>query len=326
MKNTSPSIVPLSFILEQTPSRLDGVSEEEELNLTLYGCQLIHNAGLLLKLPQTTISYAHIIFHRFYLKRSMKEFCVNYVALSSLFLSCKIQETHKNLSEFLQVFIDLIYPDIYYINPSIIELFKSHFIRTERYILLELGFIFYNIELPHQFILFFLHILEIEDDNFIQLCWNYCNDALYSPVLSLTIKPHVIACAAVYLTSKKLNLKLPENPPWWLLFDTNLDELNYFEKYLNLLYNRNEKPKYVNILFENSHSLVGINEIEKEIEKNKKLKEEDENREKRRNYYDNTNKNYKSNYNDHNDNRNKRKYSGGSSSHYNNYNNRKHYK
>ncbi|EFC48167.1 predicted protein, partial [Naegleria gruberi] len=229
-----------------TPSRKDQLSENDETNLQLYACQLIQDAGILLELPQTTISHAQIIFHRFYMKKSMKEFCVRHVAMASLFISCKIQETHRSIFHFLQVFIDIIYPELYYISPDIVELLKSHLIRTERYILIELGFTFYNIELPHQYILFVMHILEGHED-LTQTAWNYCNDALRCSVLSLSAKPQVIACGAVYMSAKEHSRVLPENPAWWLLFNTTRDELEFVEKHIKEMYKR-PKAVYLNVL------------------------------------------------------------------------------
>lgn len=43
--------------LEQTPSQLDGLDRETEIDLRILGCELIQTAGILLKLPQVgTIS------------------------------------------------------------------------------------------------------------------------------------------------------------------------------------------------------------------------------------------------------------------------------
>jgi len=283
-KDTSPPSIPLDFIRNQTPSRKDHISEEEEINLQLYGCQLIQDAGILLELPQTTISHSQIIFHRFYTKKSMKEFCVRHVAMASLFISCKNQDTHRSLFNFLQIFIDLIYPELYYISMEVIELLKSHLIRTERYILVELGFVFYNIELPHQYILFVMHILEGHED-LTQTAWNYCNDAQRCSVLSLSAKPHVIACGAVYMSAKDHSRALPENPAWWLLFNTTREELEFVEKHIKQLYKR-PRATYVDILNENSPSKVGLKEIEDKIKDNTRKKSNDENREKKRSNFE----------------------------------------
>lgn len=49
-------IVPKDRLLN-TPSRQDGVGYDLEVNLRLLGCEYIQNAGLLLKLPQVSLTW-----------------------------------------------------------------------------------------------------------------------------------------------------------------------------------------------------------------------------------------------------------------------------
>ena len=48
-----------------------------------YGCELIQQMGILLKLPQVAVSTAQVSFHRFYAKRSMRKFDVRVSARAS---------------------------------------------------------------------------------------------------------------------------------------------------------------------------------------------------------------------------------------------------
>lgn len=41
--------------LIQTPSRIDGLNEEVEIDLRIVGCEFIQTAGILLKLPQVRV-------------------------------------------------------------------------------------------------------------------------------------------------------------------------------------------------------------------------------------------------------------------------------
>ena len=47
------SILPLE-VLENTPSRRDGISESLEIDLRTVGCDYIQSAGILLQLPQVS--------------------------------------------------------------------------------------------------------------------------------------------------------------------------------------------------------------------------------------------------------------------------------
>lgn len=62
--------------LEDSPSRRDGVDAETERRLRLFGCESIQTAVLYLKAPQAVAATGQVLLHRFYCKRSMKEFDV----------------------------------------------------------------------------------------------------------------------------------------------------------------------------------------------------------------------------------------------------------
>ena len=47
--------------LRDTPSRKDGVSQELEVDLRMVGCEYIQSAGLLLRLPQVTLTIDNLI-------------------------------------------------------------------------------------------------------------------------------------------------------------------------------------------------------------------------------------------------------------------------
>ncbi|XP_026381719.1 cyclin-L1-1-like isoform X2 [Papaver somniferum] len=52
--------------LKNSPSRKDGVNESTENTLRIYGCDLIQEGGILLKLPQVVMATGQVLFHRFY--------------------------------------------------------------------------------------------------------------------------------------------------------------------------------------------------------------------------------------------------------------------
>lgn len=62
--------------LENSPSRKDGIDRDTENTLRIYGCELIQEGGVLLKFPQAAMATGQVLFHRFYCKKSMKDFNV----------------------------------------------------------------------------------------------------------------------------------------------------------------------------------------------------------------------------------------------------------
>ncbi|KXS14357.1 hypothetical protein M427DRAFT_353992 [Gonapodya prolifera JEL478] len=60
--------------LETTPSRRDGLSENLETDLRLFGSELVQSVGILLQLPQTSIAIALVLFQRFFFVSSFRQY------------------------------------------------------------------------------------------------------------------------------------------------------------------------------------------------------------------------------------------------------------
>jgi len=60
--------------LENSPSRKHGIDRDTEATLRTYGCELIQECGMLLAFPQAAVATAQVLLHRFYCKRSLKDF------------------------------------------------------------------------------------------------------------------------------------------------------------------------------------------------------------------------------------------------------------
>lgn len=56
--------------LNNTPSMQDGLDREVETDLRFVGCELIQNAGILLKLPQVAMATGQVLYQRFYYSKS----------------------------------------------------------------------------------------------------------------------------------------------------------------------------------------------------------------------------------------------------------------
>ena len=51
---------------KRTPSRIDNVSEEEEVTHRVFGCDLIQETGIYLGQPQVVMVTGQTILHKFY--------------------------------------------------------------------------------------------------------------------------------------------------------------------------------------------------------------------------------------------------------------------
>lgn len=77
--------------LENSPSRQDGIDKDTEANLRMYGCELIQEAGIMLGFHQVVMATGQVLLHRFYCKRSMKNFNVKVsAALLLMYTACPL--------------------------------------------------------------------------------------------------------------------------------------------------------------------------------------------------------------------------------------------
>lgn len=87
------------------PSVADGtLTLEEELEQRLVGCAWIQKASIFLGVRTEAMSNGQVIFHRFFYRRSMKEFDVKLVAAASLYLGCKLAETPRRVHYLVHVY------------------------------------------------------------------------------------------------------------------------------------------------------------------------------------------------------------------------------
>ena len=98
-------------ILRESPSRRLGVPEAVERRHRIFGCELIQEAGILLRQPQVVMATAQTLFHRFFYRRALTSetaqdppvlppgksprvflFVAFTVALGCMFLASKLEE------------------------------------------------------------------------------------------------------------------------------------------------------------------------------------------------------------------------------------------
>eukprot|EP01018_Ginkgo_biloba_P026104 Gb_04195 [translate_table: standard] len=117
-----------------------------------------------------------------------------------------------------------------------------------------MGFIC-HVEHPHKFILNYLAQLEAPPE-LRQEAWNLANDSLRT-TLCVRFKSEVVACGVVYAAARRFQVPLPENPPWWKVFDAEKHEIDEVCKVLANLY-RQPKARYIEVC-KDSESFVLTN-------------------------------------------------------------------
>ncbi|KAL1547784.1 Cyclin-L1-1 [Salvia divinorum] len=233
--------------LKSSPSRKDGIDEATETTLRIYGCDLIQESGILLKLPQAVMATGQVLFHRFYCKKSFARFNVKRVAASCLWLATKLEESPRKARQILIVFHrmecrreNLPIEHLDTSSKRYVDL-KADLIRTERHLLKEMGFIC-HVEHPHKFISNYIATLEIPPE-LRQEAWNLANDSLRT-TLCVRFKSAVVACGVVYAAARRSQVPLPENPPWWKAFDADKSGIDEVCRVLAHLYSL-PKAQYI---------------------------------------------------------------------------------
>lgn len=97
-------------------------------------------------------------------------------------------------------------------------------------------FLFSYVQAPTDHRLNYIQSLNLSHvPSFPQIAWNYLNDSYRTPACVI-YQPHIIASGIIYLTAAKLEINLPENPPWWVVFDADLDDLQVIAELVLQLY------------------------------------------------------------------------------------------
>jgi hypothetical protein len=96
--NNSRIIRSTHFDISQLPSLRDGMTAEEESMKRRKTCRFIEEAGRVLKLPRVAVSTAMVFFHRFFAKHSFNEHDRFEVAVASIVLAAKTEESPKKLN------------------------------------------------------------------------------------------------------------------------------------------------------------------------------------------------------------------------------------
>lgn len=247
---SSDNILVPKHILDKTPSRIHGLNKQDENDLRILGCESIQTSGILLKLPQIAMTTGQILFQRFYYSKSFIRYDMETTAMCCIFLASKIEESPRMIRDVLNVFHhmkqirgqSIIAP----MELSQYTALKTRVLNAECLLLKVLGFCV-HVKQPHKLILMYLQLLGLEKNkNLMQCAWNNMNDSLRTDVF-VRYKPEVIACACVYLAGRKVNLPLPNNPPWYGVFNVEENDMVDVSYRIMELYNR-PKVKF------NSHS------------------------------------------------------------------------
>ncbi|KAI8578882.1 hypothetical protein K450DRAFT_244953 [Umbelopsis ramanniana AG] len=214
--------------LSNTPSiTIDGFSVKKEKEDRAKGCNFIQSVGMTLKLPQITIATAMVFFHRFFMRKSLKDYPFYDIAATAIFLATKVEESGRKLRDIVTVCAQKAAKN----EKLVLDEQSKDFQRWRDIILYDEGVLLeaicfdLTIEHPYHYLLLYIHELR-ESNRLAQTAWMFVNDSIKSP-LCLLYTPQIIAGASIYLASKLIahELTADEDSEWWELVSTKLDEI-----------------------------------------------------------------------------------------------------
>uniref|UniRef100_A0AAV1UTH8 Cyclin-like domain-containing protein n=1 Tax=Peronospora matthiolae TaxID=2874970 RepID=A0AAV1UTH8_9STRA len=259
--------------LARSPSLDDGVCPSTERLHRSFGCELIQEAGILLRLPQVVMATAQTLLHRFYYRKSLRQFDALRVAMSCLFLAAKVEETPNRVHDVVRVFYATfrrrkwkraaVTQQLLDVDSATFSQWRSWLLTVERQVLIDVGFSIYNVtEHPHKYVLYYVKVLAGSSE-LAQQAWGYINDSLRRDIC-VRYKAQVTACAAIFLASRFQRVALPEHPPWYSLFDVEKAELYAVSVAIMELY-KQEKVEWLEPLTETNPFAMDDYPMEKDV-------------------------------------------------------------
>eukprot|EP01029_Cantina_marsupialis_P022820 TRINITY_DN55_c0_g3_i1.p1 TRINITY_DN55_c0_g3~~TRINITY_DN55_c0_g3_i1.p1 ORF type:complete len:1469 (+),score=471.95 TRINITY_DN55_c0_g3_i1:73-4479(+) len=200
--------------LENSPSRKDGISEEEEAVLSVDALNYLATVGHLLDFHYHIVNSAMVLFHRFFAVRSFRKHDRFMIALVSLFIISKSEETKTSPRRFIVAHLKAIgHKDSKEEVTNQSEIYKKilrKILFCERTVLKTLSFVFF-VEQPNLHLLFQKE-LAVDRTNPAILDFHSTSaklfaDSFYSDVC-LRYPLDIVMLGAVYLAAAQCDLDI----------------------------------------------------------------------------------------------------------------------
>lgn len=234
--------------LANTPSIQDGMSQADEKEIRAKGVNFIVQVGIMLKLPQLTLSTASIFFQRFLMRASLKKehngipkLHHYQTAATALFLATKVEESCRKMKELILAFCRVAQKNP---NLNIDEQSKDWWrwrdcILHNEDVLLETLCFDLTVESPHRQLFEMLKYYGIEHNKRLRnAAWAFVTDS-NNTQLCLLCSSRTIAVASLYAACKFCNISLPDDSkgrPWWEGQQVRLKEIRRAMEYMSANY------------------------------------------------------------------------------------------
>jgi protein BUR2 len=230
--------------LANTPSIQDKMTQAEENDIRAKGVNFIMQVGIMLKLPQLTLSTAAIFFQRFLMRASLVK-SRNGIpklhhyqsAATALFLASKVEESCRKMKELIVAFCRVAQK-----NPNLVvdEQSKDWWrwrdcILFNEDVLLEVLCFDLTIDSPHRLLFNILKYYGMEHNKRLRnAAWAFVTDSNNTP-LCLLFTSHTIAMAGFYAACRYCDVALQDDAngrPWWEAQGVKLKDMRKAIEYM----------------------------------------------------------------------------------------------
>lgn len=213
--------------LANTPSIQDGMPLAEEREKRASAINFMIQVGIMLKLPQLTLSTAAVFFHRFMMRASFKKERSGIpklhhfqAAATALFLATKVEESCRKMKELVLSFCRVAQK-----NPNLIidEQSKDWWrwrdcILHNEDVLLETLCFDLTVESPHRQLFDMLKFYGVEHNKKLRnAAWSFVTDINNTPIC-LMVSSRAIAVASLYAALRHCGETIHDDSrgrPWW---------------------------------------------------------------------------------------------------------------
>jgi protein BUR2 len=239
--------------LLRTPSICDGMAPDDERQHRYKGNHFITQVGIMLKLPQTTLSTAAVFFNRYLMRKSLitkppykalhhyvslrgtrtsessKLTAQKQIAAISLFLATKVEEHCRKIKEIVIACCRVAQK-----NPNLLVdeqtkdfwRWRDTIIYNEDVLLESLCFDL-TIESPYKILYDYLRYYKVHNNKKLRdSAWSFINDSNQTQ-LCLLFTSKTIACAALYCGAKHAEQRFEDDRgrAWWEVQQVSLMEI-----------------------------------------------------------------------------------------------------
>lgn len=234
------------------------MDQAEAENLRILACDIVQNAGILLKLPQVVMATAQMLLQRVYhtAEYTFDKYHIDITSMAALFLASKIEEYPRKAREVIDVFTYVISRKLkceIELRYQEHERVREDLITAERRLLKTLGFNLLS-SYPHKIIITYYNAIVFKLDpernvwrehvnqRILQRAWNYCNDSLRLDVY-LRFTKEAVAFACIQMACEDLQMTFPKSTDgreWYCLFVADDSEVKKSIDMIRSFYKRDK--------------------------------------------------------------------------------------